>query len=277
MALQLFFQEEFLRRLSVSKYRDNLILKGGMFIYTLTHFDSRPTRDMDFMIRWMSNELPKVQAVMKEICEERSENDYIILEVIGTEQITLEKKYPGVKTKLIGRIKNIKVPFSIDVGVEDVIVPAAENRLITPRLEGFSAPEICTYSLESTLAEKMDAILQRMETTSRMKDFFDIYYLSNMYNFVGKTLYEAVKKTCENRGRKLEPELFERIAAFEENEFLITQWKAFEPARIRKLEFKETLYRIHIFMEPVVVAIIHRETFDKKWICSEKEWKSMRS
>lgn len=144
---------------------------------------------------------------------------------------------------------------------------------MTPRLEGFSAPEICTYSLESTLAEKLDAILQRMETTSRMKDFFDIYYLSNMFNFKGKTLYEAVQKTSEHRERKLEQNLFERIASFAENEFLMTQWKAFEPAKNNGLEFKETLDRIHIFMEPVVLAIIEEETFDKKWICSEKEWK----
>lgn len=273
IGLQLFFQEEFLRRLSTSRFRDNMVLKGGMFIYTLTQFDSRPTRDMDFMIRWMSNELSNIQSVMKEICEEKSENDYIILEVIGTEQITLEKKYPGVKTKLIGRIKNVKVPFSIDVGIDDVIVPEAEIRPLATRLEGFSAPEICTYSLESTIAEKMDAILQRMETTSRMKDFFDIYYLSNMFDFDGKILYEAIQKTSEHRGRKLEQKLFERIVAFAENDFFITQWKAFEPAKDSGLEFKETIDRIHIFMEPVIVSIIVGETFDKRWICSEKEWK----
>ncbi|MDD3361161.1 MAG: nucleotidyl transferase AbiEii/AbiGii toxin family protein, partial [Hespellia sp.] len=143
LSLQLFFQEEFLRRLSTSKFRENMILKGGMFIYTLTQFDSRPTRDMDFMIRWMSNELGNIQSVMQEICEQESENDYITLKVTGTEQITLEKKYPGVKTKLVGKIKNIKVPFSIDVGIDDVIVPNAEIRALTTRLEGFSKPEIC--------------------------------------------------------------------------------------------------------------------------------------
>jgi predicted nucleotidyltransferase component of viral defense system len=65
--LQLFFQEEFLRRLSKSQYRDNMILKGGMFIYTLTEFDSRPTRDMDFMIRHLSNDLGNIQKIMEEI------------------------------------------------------------------------------------------------------------------------------------------------------------------------------------------------------------------
>ncbi|MDD3401972.1 MAG: nucleotidyl transferase AbiEii/AbiGii toxin family protein [Hespellia sp.] len=273
LSLQLFFQEEFLRRLSTSKFRDNMILKGGMFIYTLTQFDSRPTRDMDFMIRWMSNELSNIQSVMQEICEQESENDYITLEVTGAEQITLEKKYPGVKTKLIGKIKNVKVPFSIDVGIDDVIVPNAEIRALTTRLEGFSKPEICTYSIESTIAEKMDAILQRMETTSRMKDFFDIYYLSNMFDFEGKLLSEAVQKTSEHRGHALRRGEFEKIAVFADNQFLSTQWKAFEPAKEAELNFQETLDRIHIFMEPVIISIIDGQTFDKKWTCKEKKWK----
>lgn len=129
MCLQLFFQEEFLRRLSHSKYRKNLVLKGGMFIYALTAFDSRPTRDMDFLMRSLSNDLDHIKAVMSEICAVQTENDYILLEVISTEQITLEKKYPGVKTKFIGHINNIRVPFSVDVGIDDIIVPDAFMRI----------------------------------------------------------------------------------------------------------------------------------------------------
>lgn len=272
-ALQLFFQEEFLRRLSYSRYRDNMILKGGMFIYTLTKFDSRPTRDMDFMIRWMSNELANIQNVMEEICAIDTENDYILLEVTGTEHITLEKKYPGVKTKLVGRIKNIRVPFSIDVGIDDVIIPEAVVRQLAVRLEGFTAPEICTYSLESTIAEKMDAILDRMETTSRMKDFFDIYYLSNMFDFDGEILAEAVRRTSEHRNRTLNKAAFERIAEFASNQFLMVQWNAFEPAKEGELTFQETIDRIHSFIEPVVFSIIDEQAFLKKWNSIEKEWK----
>ena len=137
ICLQLFIQEEFLRRLSRSSYKNNMILKGGMFIYTLTEFDSRPTRDMDFMIRKLSNDLENIQNVMKEICAVRTEYDFVVIDVLGTEPITLEKKYPGVKIKLLGRINNVRVPFSIDIGVDDVIVPEAVLRRIATRLEGF--------------------------------------------------------------------------------------------------------------------------------------------
>lgn len=273
IGLQLFFQEEFLRRLSLSEYRDNMILKGGMFIYTLTEFDSRPTRDMDFMLRKMSNELSDIRTVMENVCAVPTENNYIKLEVTGTEHITMEKKYPGVKTKLIGRINNVRVPFSIDVGIDDVIVPEAEVRSLVTRLEGFSAPRIYTYSIESTIAEKLDAILQRMETTSRMKDFFDIYYLSSMFDFSGEVLQEAIKQTAEHREHTLEKEAFKRIANFSLNRFLIQQWSNFEPARDVGLAFEDALDRIHSFIEPVVMSIIEEKEFSLRWSSIDKEWK----
>ena len=168
--LQLFVQEEFLRRLSRSGYRDNLILKGGMFLYTLKNFDSRPTQDIDFLMKQLSNDLENIKSGMEEICAVQTENDFIEIDVLGAEQITLWKKYPGVKTKLLGRMGNVRVPFSIDISIDDVIVPEPTLRSIAVRPDGFESPRIYTYSLESTVAEKFDAITQRMETTSRMKD-----------------------------------------------------------------------------------------------------------
>lgn len=272
MCLQLFFQEEFLRRLSHSKYRENLVLKGGMFIYTLTAFDSRPTRDIDFLMRSLSNDLERIKAVMSEICVVKTEYSYIFLEVISTEQITLEKKYPGVKTKFMGHINNIRVPFSVDVGIDDIIVPEPLVRSLSTRLEGFEPPEIYTYSLESTISEKFDAILQRMETTSRMKDFFDIYYLSSVFDFSGRTLKEAVLLTARHRGHILEPDVFMRIGKFAEDPFLKTQWIRFEPAKEAELEFVEVLHRLDQFLHPIYDAILKGEEFDRHWFCSQKAW-----
>lgn len=272
MCLQLFFQEEFLRRLSHSKYKENLVLKGGMLIYTLTDFDSRPTRDMDFLVRSLSNDRNNIKTVMGEICSVHTENDYILLEVTGAEQITLEKKYPGVKTKFMGHINNVRVPFSVDVGIDDIIVPDAMVRRLSTRLDGFESPEIYTYSLESTISEKLDAILQRMETTSRMKDFFDIYYLSSVFDFAGKTLKDAVKYTAEHRERILEKDAFERIRAFAGNPFLKSQWLRFEPAKAAGLEFSETLRRLEQFLHPVYQAVLRDEDFDGQWFSSQKSW-----
>lgn len=198
ICLQLFCQEEFLRRLSLSRYCNNFILKGGLFIYTLTEFQSRTTQDIDFLISKVTNDMNQVVDILKEICHTNTRNNYIEIEVLNAERITQDKDYEGFSVKLIARIKQVRIPFSIDIGVDDVIVPKAVLRKLKTRLDDFEEPEVYTYSLESTISEKFDAILKRMEGTSRMKDFFDIYYISNMYDFDGLKLQEAVRQSTSH-------------------------------------------------------------------------------
>ena len=167
--LQLFVQEEFLRRLSKSGYEDNLILKGGLFIYTLTNFESRATIDVDFLLRSVSNSMEDVTELINSIINTPTDNDYIFMTAKGFEEISPQRKYHGISAQIIAQIKNVRVPFNVDIGVGDVIVPSAQERSINTQLADFEAPVIKTYSLESTIAEKFDAILQRFELTGRMK------------------------------------------------------------------------------------------------------------
>lgn len=176
--LQLLIQEEFLRKLELSDYADNFILKGGMFLYTLTNFVGRPTMDIDFLLRRISSDIAGMTQIMRSICGVETGNDFITMEVLGIIEINSEKEYPGVEISLISHIKNVRIPFSIDIGVDDIVVPKPVKRKAATRLPGFTEPNIITYSLESTLAEKFDAILKRMTATSRMKDFYDLYYIS---------------------------------------------------------------------------------------------------
>lgn len=104
--LQLFFQEEFLRRLSKSKYVDNLILKGGLFIYTLTNFESRSTINVDFLLRQQSNALEDVKALIDEILLIPTGNDYISMSAKGYEEISPQRKYKGVSAQIKGRMKD---------------------------------------------------------------------------------------------------------------------------------------------------------------------------
>ena len=137
LCLQLFCQEEFLRRLEKSKYAENLVLKGGLFIYALTDFDSRVTMDVDFLLRRIPNTPEQLRAVMEEIIAASTENDFITFEIKSVEPISVAKKYAGVGASLIARIKNTRTPFSIDFGVGDVIVPEQEKRKIPTQLENF--------------------------------------------------------------------------------------------------------------------------------------------
>ena len=217
--LQLFAQEEFLRKLEMSRYAENLVLKGGMFLYAISNYEGRPTMDIDFMLRRMSNDAARMEIIMKEICQTDTHNDFITMEVLGTREITLEKKYPGISISLVTRIKNVRIPFSVDIGTDDVIVPGAVKRTVTTRLEGFKKPNIYTYSLESTMAEKFDAILKRMTASSRMKDFYDIYYWSQVFDFEGRVLQEAVFEILQHRGTSYEGDCMRQIRAFDQNFF----------------------------------------------------------
>lgn len=272
--LQLFMQEEFLRKLSKSGCEDNLILKGGLFIYTLTNFESRATIDVDFLLRSVPNSLDEVKALIIKILSTPTGNDYIEMTARGFEEISPQRKYHGISTQIIGKIKNVRVPFNVDIGVGDVIIPCARQRTIHTQLPDFEAPVIMTYSLESTIAEKFDAILQRFELTGRMKDFYDIYYLSKTFDFDGVILQTAVFETLQQRGTPYDRDSFKRIISLAEDEDIQKRWKNFlKNIKDDTLEFSVVIAEIQIFLEPVFDAIANEEEWQKMW-SGEFKWRS---
>lgn len=271
--LQLFVQEEFLRKLSKSGCEDNLILKGGLFIYTLTNFESRATIDIDFLLRAASNSIDDVKALITRILNTPTGNDYISMKANGFEEISPQRKYHGISTQIIAQIKNVRVPFNVDIGVGDVIVPRAEERRINTQLPNFEAPVIMTYSLESTIAEKFDAILQRFELTGRMKDFYDIYYLSKTFDFDGARLQTAISRTLERRGTPYEKDSFKRILTLAEDVDMQKRWKYFlKTIKDDTLEFSIVIEEIQNFLEPVFDAIVNEDEWQKHWIAKQNEW-----
>lgn len=274
LCLQLFCQEEFLRRLEKSKYAENLVLKGGLFIYSLTDFDSRVTVDVDFLLRQMPNTPEQLKTMLEEIIATPAGNDFITFEIKDVAPIAVAKKYAGIGASVVARIKNTKTPFSIDFGVGDVIVPKQEKRKIPTQLSDFDAPTVNTYSLETTIAEKIDAILSLMEFSSRMKDYYDIYYLANKFDFDGTTLAEAMKKTFDNRGHSFTVEQFEQVMRFDDDAAMQKKWKAF----VRKIDTKTDDYStvlktIKAFLTESFVAVVAEKEFAKKWSGQDKVWR----
>lgn len=227
LCLQLFCQEEFLRRLEKSKYADNFVLKGGLFIYALTEFESRVTMDIDFLLQRLPNTPEQLQPIIEEIINTETENDFVTFEIKSVAPIAVAKKYAGIGASLVAKIKNTKTPINIDFGVGDVIVPKQERRAIPTQLDDFYSPTINTYSLETTIAEKLDAILDLMEFSSRMKDYYDIYYLATHFEFDSDTLAEAMRKTFANRNHHFTMEQFNQVIAFGEDESMQKKWQAF--------------------------------------------------
>lgn len=273
LCLQLFCQEEFLRRLEKSKYAENLVLKGGLFIYSLTDFDSRVTVDVDFLLRQMPNTPEQLKTVLGEIIDMPTGNDFITFEIKDVAPIAVAKKYAGIGASVVARIKNTRTPFSIDFGVGDVIVPKQEKRKIPTQLSDFDAPTVNTYSLETTIAEKIDAILSLMEFSSRMKDYYDIYYLANKFDFDGATLTKALQKTFENRGHSFTVEQFKQILTFGNDDAMQKKWKAFCKKIDTKTDDYNTVLRtIKAFLTEPFTAAVKGNEYTKQWSTASSKW-----
>lgn len=273
LCLQLFCQEEFLRRLEKSKYAENLVLKGGLFLYSLTDFDSRVTVDVDFLLRKIPNTPEQLRGILEEIIAVHTGNDFVAFEIKDVAPIAVAKKYAGIGVSIVARIKNTRTPFGIDFGVGDVIVPKQEKRKIPTQLDDFVAPTVNTYSIETTVAEKIDAILSLMEFSSRMKDYYDIYYLANKFDFDGATLTEALKKTFENRGHSFTIEQFEQVMRFDNDEAMQKKWKAFvRKIGIKTDDYSTVLNTIKVFLTKPFTAAVGGKEFTPKWSANNGEW-----
>ena len=271
--LQLFFQEEFLRRLAGSKYAENFVLKGGLFIYALTNFESRATVDVDFLMRGLNNDLARMDEIIAEILAVPTGNDFVTFKATKTEPIAIQRKYHGISTQITGYIKNVRVPFNVDIGVGDVIVPNAERRNIQTQLAGYEQPEILTYSLESTIAEKFDAILQRFELTGRMKDFYDIYYLSRTFDFDGLKLQTAIQETLQNRGTAYEKDSFDRVLALADDTDMQTKWRYFlRTLGNPDMDFQTVMNGLEQFLTPAWDAMIGEDDLVKHWVAENTAW-----
>ena len=225
--LNLFCQEEFIRRLSESKYKENLILKGGFLLYSISGFTTRPTVDADYLLKNYSNDLDAIERLVEEIISLPNKNDFIKFEIKGLELISETKEYHGIKVNLIGIIGRTKTPFNIDFGVGDIIVPSPVERTLPVLLPEFKKPKVLTYSLESTVAEKLDAIIFLMEATGRMKDFYDIYYLATNFDFDGRKLQEAIYETLSNRATPYEKDSIAVIARLTKDVEMQKRWDNF--------------------------------------------------
>ncbi|NLK28983.1 MAG: nucleotidyl transferase AbiEii/AbiGii toxin family protein [Clostridiales bacterium] len=273
LLMQLFCQEEFLRRISYSEFQNKLVLKGGLFLYLITNFESRPTMDIDFLMKNWSNEDDKIMEMIRSIINTISANEFIKFEIKYLNHISEQKEYHGVRIKMIGVVGNTRTPFDIDIGVGDVVIPRPNKRKLDVLLPEFSSPEVLTYSLESTIAEKWDAIIDRMEFNSRMKDFYDIYYLAMNYDFDGRKLQEAIFETLDNRGRIYDKNTLKKVSSFKKDRQIVLRWNAFVQNTIKvDIDFDDVINVITDFIREPFESIIYERELFLRWSKSDGEW-----
>lgn len=266
--------ERFLYRLSVSEYRDSFVLKGALLLQLWTKETYRPTRDLDLLGRGTSGTGSK--KIFSEVCSQKVEEDGLkfLADTIRVERIRDDEAYEGVRVLLRACLGNARIPLQIDVGFGDAIVPAAED-CEYPTLLAFPAPQLRTYSKESVVAEKFEAIVKLGMANSRMKDFYDLWLLAKRFRFESTTLGAAIKATFETRGTALphSPPL-----AFTSNFYDLpskqTQWKAFlRKSRLTAdSSLRDIIDTIAAFVMPIVDSTLQKDVEPRYWN-SQGSWK----
>ena len=174
-----YFQERLLSRLSRSDYRGNFILKGGALLYAHSGVAARPTLDLDFMGERISREKNNLTQVFKEIYGmQDSDGVEFIEDTLSTKDIAVDNIYPGVRIGVLAKLGNTRQVVSMDIGFEDIVVPSPVT-IDYPSLLADSDISILAYSIETVIAEKVQTMVDRYLTNSRMKDFFDVWLLLN--------------------------------------------------------------------------------------------------
>ncbi|MGG2951962.1 nucleotidyl transferase AbiEii/AbiGii toxin family protein [Geobacillus stearothermophilus] len=273
--LLLYFQERLLYRLSISHYRDKFVLKGGLFLFSLTQFQSRPTKDIDFLARQISNDIQYIKAAFESICALPVEEDGVEFDVKGitAERIKEGADYEGIRMKIPAALGKIKKQLQLDIGFGDVVIPKPQE-MQYPTLLNMKPPEIRVYSTYSVIAEKFEAMISLSVVNSRMKDFYDVFTLLSTENFDGRVLWEAIFETFQRRGTNLEKEHPVFSPSFAEDESRSKQWKAFlQRTGIKEdLQFPFVMEKIRDFLFPVYDSILNEDEFFKMWNCQTLKW-----
>jgi predicted nucleotidyltransferase component of viral defense system len=225
--LRLYGQERFLYRLSVSPYNKNFILKGGLLFLSLPMPIRRPTVDIDFSGRAVADDHDKLKLIFAEIADiECSDGIKYHAGQMTLNKIKEESDFTGIRIIIPAEVAKARVRLQIDIVFGDSLTK--EPRIIEfPTLLDLPKPNIFVYSMETVIAEKFQAIVSRMTATSRMKDFFDIASLAEVFPFEGKELMVACKKTFAGCGTELKQcaEVFN--LDFANNPSLGNLWKGF--------------------------------------------------
>ena len=267
--LQYFAIERFIYRLSKSPHADKFILKGALMFAAWHGPASRPTMDIDLLGK-IDNSLEVITAAIKDACRLEVEPDGISFnaETVEAVRITEDAEYEGVRVRVQGSLGNARFSIQIDIGFGDVVVPNPRT-VSYPAILDFPAPELKGYTMESTIAEKFQAMVKLGILNSRMKDFYDIWILSRTSDFEGNILAEAVAKTFEKRNTPvtLDAALFN--PSFGKDGDKNVQWRGF----IRKTKlinapdsFEEVMTAVKLFLEPLAASIAERRAFNSNWI-----------
>ena len=246
--LQTYMLERLLERISISKYKDNFILKGGMLISAMLGIDSRTTMDMDTTIKGFPLTKDNITNIMDEICNIEID-DNVTLKINKVELIREDDDYGGYRITFQTKYNNeMPVIIKIDITTGDKITYKEIEYSFTLMLEDRKI-QIWSYNVETIIAEKFETIVKRGVLSTRIRDYYDVYMLINTQNKIidKKTLKDAITLTAQHRGTseiiKDWKKIVEKIA---NDSKMRQQWKRYQKDNFyaEEIEYKELINAI---------------------------------
>ena len=224
-----YMMERFLERISLSEYRDKFILKGGMLVSAMVGLASRSTMDIDTTVKGESIGIDEVEHIIATIIAVPVD-DSVEFHIKRVSQIMDETEYPGVRVSMETEFDGVRTPLKIDISTGDVITPHEVRYSFKLMLENRSI-DIWAYNLETVLAEKLETVISRATTNTRMRDFYDLYILHQLYGreLIPANLHMALMATAKKRGT--EKYLSDAAVVFDEVEAdfdMEKQWKSYQ-------------------------------------------------
>lgn len=241
--------ERVLYRLSRSEHRDNFVLKGALLFQVWARTPHRPTKDLDLLGRGEPS-TERCATIFGEIFTGETQEDGLtfLASTIKAERIKEEQQYEGVRVKFIAKLENARIAIQVDIGFGDAVTPEV---IEYPTLLSGPAPRILAYPMESVIAEKVEAIAHLGMLNSRMKDFFDVWFLAKTFPFDPGKLSEAVAATFSRRGTQWDiAKLEELLAALGSDQTKTLQWRAFlrKSSLAAPVEFSDVTNAVRVFL-----------------------------
>ena len=254
LVMQNFMLERLLERISISKYQQNFILKGGFLIAAMVGLDTRATMDMDATIKGLPVNEQTVREMFEEICKIELEDD-VTFSFRSIEEIREGDVYTGYRVSLSANYPPMAVPLKLDITTGDKITPSA-IAYEYPFVFDEGSATVMAYPLETVLAEKIETVLARNVATTRIRDFYDIYELWRVRGHAvhTRTLAQALAATCEKRNSWEAVERREEIIdAMRADDGLRRQWQTYasKHSYAAGLSFAETLDSVRDVIESI--------------------------
>jgi len=268
--------ERWLYRMTLSTHCDRFVLKGAMLFAIWSDEPHRSTGDLD-LLGYGTNSIAEMEEIFREICLVECEADGLEMPPANVRGSVIreDRQYEGVRINLLAMLGKARIPLQIDVGFGDAVTPPPME-MTYPTLLGLPAPRLRAYRRETVVAEKFHAMVERGIGNSRMKDYFDLWFFTESFEFDGATLMETIRATFERRRTALPVVVPVGLTdAFGQHPEKLAQWRAFVrrgKLKASNVNLPEVVTRIHDFLMPPVIALGSGQSFEGRWL-PRQGWK----